>query len=129
MGLKAFITKHFGGSKKCVNPKSPNSFPVAHEYRKVAPGSQPLPTRSFEAPISSYRYYERDTRRNYPQTVTFTASELKELPLPASEEARQALVAQKPVILDFKYKYREGAGALDPTGSAENPDFSIRCVQ
>ena len=79
------------------------------------------------------RYYERDSRRNYPQTVEFTPSALKELPLDQSAASPTSLSSSSSPkskgFLDFKYQYREGKAGLDPTGSAENPDFSIRSVQ
>ena len=77
------------------------------------------------------RYYERDSRRNYPQTVEFTPSTLKQLPVDPSA-GFGTLKMESPKsngFLDFKHQYREGNGKLDSTGSAENPDFSIRSVQ
>ena len=76
------------------------------------------------------RYYERDSRRNYPQTVEFTPSALKELPLdPKTTTVAASTPTTSKGFLDFKYQYREGKAGLDHTGSAENPDFSIRSVQ
>ena len=77
------------------------------------------------------RYYDRDSRRNYPQTVEFTPSTLKELPIDPNATARTIKEAsfKSQGFLDFKYQYKEGKGQLDPTGSAENPDFCIRSVQ
>lgn len=92
MGLEAFITKHFGGSiyrllvpKRLsqiewlyrVNPTSPDSHPTAEEYRKVSPGSQPDYVRPIKDKLHNDRYFQRDTRRNYPKTLTFTQNELK----------------------------------------------------
>lgn len=122
--LKNFVVKHFGGlpSKDAwkwwlrVNPTSPNSFPLASEYRKVAPGSQPTPNLDFPAKISSNRYFERDLRRQFPQTVVYTHSDLEKVDF------------VKVPVLNERYQYQK-TDTHDPTGSAANPHFSIRMVK
>lgn len=74
---------------------------------------------------------------------------MKQLPLPAAATtSTPAAASSEPAtggFLSFKYQYKEGRvlscvcidysllslgeSGLDPTGSAENPDFSIRSVQ
>ena len=124
MAIKEFIVKHFGGlpSKNAwkwwlrVNPESPNSFPLANEYRKTSPGSQPIADLNFDVKLSNNRYFERDTRRNFPQTVVYTRAELEKID---SVELTD---------LNNRYKYTR-TDTHDPTGSAANPHFSIRMVK
>ncbi|KAJ3271305.1 hypothetical protein HDV01_006901 [Terramyces sp. JEL0728] len=127
--LKRFITKHFGGIPTKisdlewlirVNPESTNSTPQAFEYRKVSPGNQP----DYQAPktekLFKNRYYEKDTRRQYPQTVVFSPNDVKLIGTGDKFE---------PPVINNRYKYKASAPHLDPTGSAANPEFSIRAVE
>ena len=124
MSIRNFIVKHFGGlpSKDAwkwwlrVNPTSPNSFPLASEYRKVSPGSQPLPDLDFPEKLSNNRYYERDSRRQFPQHVVYTAAELSKIDFTTLPELKNRYVYQK-------------TETYDPNGSESNPHFSIRMVK
>ncbi|KAJ3412145.1 hypothetical protein HDV05_001183 [Chytridiales sp. JEL 0842] len=64
----------------------------AEEFRSVAPGSQPEPNlpRGSEA-ISKNYYHNRDVRRAYPQTVTYTPEDISKF-LPAGAQARTSAV-------------------------------------
>ena len=71
------------------------------------------------------RYYDRDSRRNYPQTVEFTPSTLKELPIDPNATARTIKEAsfKSQGFLDFKYQYKEGNQKL--TDGKEFGDFGF----
>ncbi|KAI8901260.1 hypothetical protein BC833DRAFT_578592 [Globomyces pollinis-pini] len=141
--MSKFITKHFGGIPKKlsdlkwiirVNPDSPNSFPDAVDYRKVAPGSQPDFVAPVDNRISKNRYFERDVRRNYPKTVVFNAKEIQMLAsgelksIASGDSSTNAPISNLPPMIKNRYQYRPSAPHLDPTGSAANPDFSIKAV-
>jgi hypothetical protein len=121
--LVQFITKHFGGlpSKDSwkwilrVNPESPNSFPTANEYRKTSPGNQPEYHLAKEEKLTKNYYFERDSRRNYPQTVVVT-------------ETKLLGQGSLPPIMQNRYKYTK-TDTHDCTGSDTNPQFSIRMVK
>jgi hypothetical protein len=122
--IKSFLEKHFGGIPSLqsfkwlirVNPTSPNSFPTAEEYRKVAPGSQPEYHMEKVEKLAKNQYYTRDTRRQFPQTMI--VKQVLSLPGTAT-----------PPVMKQRYQYSPSAPHLDATGSAENPEFCIRAVK
>ncbi|KAJ3042216.1 hypothetical protein HDV00_007926 [Rhizophlyctis rosea] len=151
--VEKFITRHFGGVPRKFEDLAwlirvrPNVDPPiivkADEYRTISPGSQPTYVPPVNDKIAKNYYYTRDTRRAYPQTVTYSSQEvmkalpqveIKALPRDPLQPAQPALLPSPeqfglttptfPPIINRRYTYKPASPALKPDDYL-NPDFSI----
>ncbi|TPX41504.1 hypothetical protein SeMB42_g04015 [Synchytrium endobioticum] len=133
-----------------INPDHAPTVVRASEYRAISPGSakQFVPTLipGLNDTINKNYYFLHDARRNYPQTVIFTASELAPAlssgavlsivdgDSPAAPEGSSAAVtdakpqitteSKLPPIINNKYTWRRATPYLQP--DTTNPEFSIQ---
>ncbi|KAJ3152235.1 hypothetical protein HDU89_001454 [Geranomyces variabilis] len=151
-GFEHFMARHFGGIPKSfrdlewiirARPDLPPIMAKADEYRHVSPGSQPDYNPERSEKLSKNYYYTRDTRRAYPQTVVYKATEiakmipggvevkalpkdasaLNETPIPASPNAAYT-PAHLPPIINKKYQWTTSMPHLKP--NEVNPQLCIR---
>jgi hypothetical protein len=129
MGFRSWITKHFGGipSKVSdlewiyrVNPRSPAYLPIADTYRTVSPGSGPQYTPLHNPTVSKFKYFTRDSRRAFPQTVELNNKSLGAYIIYNNSPNEQ-------ISFNKKYIYTNSAPNLKP--DENNPDFCIRGVK
>ncbi|KAI8802960.1 hypothetical protein BJ742DRAFT_777801 [Cladochytrium replicatum] len=125
-----------------VNPDHPSSLPPASYVRSPNPGSQPAYVPWKNEAIHKNYYFNRDTRRNYPQTVVFTSSDISThilptasqpaLPSPATEIAPEKTGATAvkaegewfPPIVDRSYKWKNVQE--DIVADEMNPLYQIK---
>ncbi|KAI8914757.1 hypothetical protein DFJ77DRAFT_463196 [Powellomyces hirtus] len=151
--FETFMTRHFGGVPKTLRdlewiirarPDLPPIMAKADEYRHVTPGSQPAYQPPVDEKLSKNYYYTRDTRRAYPQTVVYSASEItrmipsgvevkslpKDLTQPNATAATPAssnsayTPGHLPPIINRKYQWTPSMPHLKP--NEVNPQLCIR---